>query len=178
MTIAASALEQLKQGMQAARMAGDFGKIAKFIENDAAEFVGRLNIRPGGTIAMATWPQDGFVGKTFAIGARFVPPPEGIPSPLLWGNEEVVKQRLSQGTSSVRTTRRALNMEYPFSSKELVQFFRDYFGPTQMTFSRLDAKGQREYAAALESLWDENNLSAGPGTQVRTEYLEVVATRV
>jgi SAM-dependent methyltransferase len=133
--------------------------------------------RPGGTIAMANWTREGFVGKTFALGARFVPPPEGIPSPLLWGDEGVVKQRLGGGTSEVRTTKRELILDYPFSSKELVQFFRDYFGPTQMTFARLDAKGQQEYAAAGAKLWDEHNESSGQGTRVRAEYLEVIATR-
>jgi SAM-dependent methyltransferase len=133
--------------------------------------------RPGGTIAMANWTREGFVGKTFSLGARFVPPPEGIPSPLLWGDEAVVQQRLGDGTSQVRTTRRELFLDYPFSSQEMVQFFRDYFGPTQMTFARLDAQGQQEYAAAGAKLWDEHNESAGEGTRVRAEYLEVVATR-
>jgi len=133
--------------------------------------------RPGGTIAMANWTPEGFVGKTFALGARFVPPPEGIPSPLLWGDEAVVKQRLGAGTSNVRTTRQHLAMEYPFSSKELVQFFRNYFGPTQMTFARLDDNGRREYSAAMEKLWYEHNEGAGRGTRVRPEYLEVIATK-
>jgi ubiquinone/menaquinone biosynthesis C-methylase UbiE len=133
--------------------------------------------RPGGTIAMANWTREGFVGKTFALGARFVPPPEGIPSPLLWGDEAVVKQRLGHGTSNVRTARQHLAMEFPFSSKELVPFFRNYFGPTQMTFAKLDEKGQQEYAAALEKLWDEYSEGGGPGTRVRAEYLEVIATK-
>jgi hypothetical protein len=68
-------------------------------------------------------------------------------------------------------------MEYPFSSKELVQFFRNYFGPTQMTFAKLDEKGRQEYSAAMEKLWDEHNEGAGPGTRVRPEYLEVIATK-
>lgn len=133
--------------------------------------------RPGGTIAMANWTREGFVGKTFALGARFVPPPEGIPSPLLWGDEGVVKQRLGGGTSNVRTTRQYMAMEFPFSSKELVQFFRNYFGPTQMTFARLEEKGQQEYSASMEKLWDEHNEGTGPGTRVRAEYLEVIAKR-
>jgi len=271
MSSAASGFEQLKRGMQATWMAGDFGQVAKYSEKGAEEFVGRLNIqpgskvldvacgtgnlaipaarlgakvtgidiatnllvqarqraaaerleavfeegdaeqltagagefdvvmtmfgamfaprpelvaaelirvcRPGGIIAMANWTREGFVGKTFGLGARFVPPPEGIPSPLLWGDEATVTQRLGQGTSNIRTTRRELVMEFPLSSKELVQFFRNYFGPTQMTFARLDEKGQQGYSAALEQLWDEYNERAAQGTRVRAEYLEVIATR-
>jgi len=88
-----------------------------------------------------------------------------------------VTQRLGSGASNIRTTRQEMIMDYPFSSKELVKFFRDYFGPTQMTFARLDEKGQQEYSAALEKLWDEHNEGATPGTHVRAEYLEVIATR-
>src|SRR5579862_8187139 len=50
--------------------------------------------RPGGTIAMANWTPEGFVGKTFRLTASYVPPPEGIPAPVLWGVEDNVKERL------------------------------------------------------------------------------------
>ena len=46
-----------------------------------------------------------------------------------------------------------------------------------LTFTRLDAKGQQDYAAAMEKLWDQHNEIAGGGTRVRAEYLEVIATR-
>ena len=61
--------------------------------------------RPGGTIAMANWTPEGFVATQFAIGNRFVPPPAGIPAPVLWGEEQMVKQRLGLYTSAIRTNR-------------------------------------------------------------------------
>jgi ubiquinone/menaquinone biosynthesis C-methylase UbiE len=133
--------------------------------------------RPGGTIAMANWTRDGMVGETFMVTAKFVPPPDGVPSPLLWGEEDVVTQRFSEGCSNVQTGRRYIAMDFPYTSKELVQFFRKYFGPTQMAFLRLDEKGQQEYAAELEKVWDKYNEGTGPGTRVAAEYLEVIATR-
>lgn len=133
--------------------------------------------RTGGTIAMANWMPDGFVAKVFATGARFVPPPEGIPSPLLWGDERTVKERLAGGTSGIRTTRQSFTMDFPFAPGEVVQFFRQYFGPTNVTFARLDPPRQTEYAVELEKLWRENNEATGDRTVVRTEYLEVIAAR-
>jgi SAM-dependent methyltransferase len=133
--------------------------------------------RSGGTIAMANWMPDGFVAKTFAIGARFVPPPDGIPSPLLWGNERTVKERLAKGTSAIKTNRQEMALDFPLEPREVVQFFRHYFGPTHMVFSKLDAERQTEYAAELESLWREHNEATGNRTLVRGEYLEVLATR-
>jgi hypothetical protein len=126
---------------------------------------------------MANWTRDGLVGETFAITARFVPPPEGVPSPLLWGEEGVVTRLLAEGCSKIRTSRQRFALDYPFSSKEVVQFFRKFFGPTQMAFLRLDEKGQQEYAAELEKVWDKYNEGNGPGTQAPAEYLEVIATR-
>jgi ubiquinone/menaquinone biosynthesis C-methylase UbiE len=133
--------------------------------------------RSGGTIAMANWTSEGFTGKIFAVGARFVPPPEGIPSPLLWGDESTVKERLASGTSEITTTLRSIDLEFPFPPAEVVAFFRNYFGPMHMAFSKLDSHGQREYAAELEKLWREHNQATGDRTLIRAEYLEVIATR-
>lgn len=47
---AAAGLAQLKQGMKAMWMAGDFGQIAKHSEKGADELVSRLNIQPGNKV--------------------------------------------------------------------------------------------------------------------------------
>lgn len=39
----------------------------------------------GGTLAMANWTKESFVGDMFRTIAAFVPPPSIMPSPLLWG---------------------------------------------------------------------------------------------
>jgi SAM-dependent methyltransferase len=133
--------------------------------------------RPGGTIAMANWTPEGFVGKQFALGNRYVPPPDGIPAPVLWGNEQMVRQRLGPHASEIRTTRHMLEFDYPFPPADVVQFFRQYFGPTQVAFSRLPTAEQASYTSDLENLWRENNLAPQGRTSVRAEYLEVIAIR-
>jgi ubiquinone/menaquinone biosynthesis C-methylase UbiE len=133
--------------------------------------------RPGGVIAMANWTPAGFAAKVFAAGARFAPPPQGVPSPLLWGDAETVKQRLGPGASQVTTTIRRIEMDFPFPPAGVVEFFRAYFGPVHTTFSRLEPAQQSEYAAALEKLWREDNQAPEGRTLVATEYLEVIAVR-
>jgi ubiquinone/menaquinone biosynthesis C-methylase UbiE len=59
--------------------------------------------RPGGAIAMANWTPESFVARQFAVGNRYIPPPEGIPAPVLWGDEQVVRQRLGGCTTAIRT---------------------------------------------------------------------------
>lgn len=132
--------------------------------------------KPGGMIAMANWTPEGFVGKSFQITATMVPPPP-VPPPVLWGDENVVGQRLGAGTKSITCTRQNMLFAYPFSPKEMVNFFRKNFGPTQVAFSRLDEAGQKEFAAKLEALWTEHNTATDGTTAVRGEYLEVRAIR-
>ena len=133
--------------------------------------------KPGGMVAMANWTPRGFVGKTFQATGKLVPPPPGLAPPLLWGDELVVKQRLGKGTSDVTCVPRTVRFAYPFPPKEVVEFFRRYFGPTQMAFSKLDAAGQAELASQMESLWKEHNRATNGTTEVEAEYLEVRAYR-
>jgi SAM-dependent methyltransferase len=134
--------------------------------------------RQGGRIAMANWTPDGLPGETFRLTSRYLPPPEGIAPPVLWGDEKVVRSRLAGHCSKIQTNRRNIDMKYLFSPRRVVQFFRENFGPTQLAFSRLDPAGQEAYARDLEELWRKYSQSGGDKeVKVRAEYLEVIATR-
>jgi SAM-dependent methyltransferase len=133
--------------------------------------------KPGGTIAMANWTPQGFVGKSFQITSKMLPPPPGLPAPVLWGDESTVRQRLSSGCSSLDLTPTKIWFHYPFSPAKTVEFFRQYFGPTQVAFSRLDQAGQTTLAAQMESLWAGHNTATDGTTRVEAEYLEVRAVR-
>jgi len=132
--------------------------------------------KPGGIIAMANWTPRGFVGKSFQLTAKAVPPPP-VPLPVLWGDENVVRQRFGSGAKQLNFTLQRAQIAYPFPPKETVDFFRKYFGPTHMTFSRLDEAGQAQLAAELETLWAEHNAAKDGTTQVSAEYLDVRAIR-
>src|SRR5216684_8380396 len=69
--------------------------------------------KPGGLIAMANWTLQSFVGRTFQVTAKMVPPPPGIPAPVLWGDEQTVRQRFASGISSLRLTRQRMQFSYP-----------------------------------------------------------------
>lgn len=129
--------------------------------------------KPGGLIAMANWTPEGFVGKTFRATANLAPPPPGVPAPVLWGDEKVVRERFSTGVAKLTTERHNVNFKYPFGPEKVVALFREYFGPTKMTYSRLDASGQAQFTSTLESLWKEHNQSTDGGTSIESEYLEV-----
>ena len=133
--------------------------------------------KPGGLIAMANWTPEGFAGQMFKTNAKHVPPPPGMPSPVLWGTEDAVKERLSDGISDLKMTRTPIMFNYPFSPADVVEYFRTYFGPTQKAFESLDEDGQAALRTDLEALWSEKNRATDGSTEVESEYLEVLATK-
>lgn len=133
--------------------------------------------RPGGTIAMANWTRDGFVGHMFRTFARFIAPP-GMPAPVLWGDEAVVQERLGAGLAALQLTRVIYRFDYPFSPAGVVEFFRQHYGPTTRAFASLGPAAQAALRADLETLWAAHNQSSDPGrTMVDAEYLQVVGRR-
>jgi ubiquinone/menaquinone biosynthesis C-methylase UbiE len=132
---------------------------------------------PGGIIAMANWTPQGFIGQMFKTVSKFIAP-SGMPSPVLWGDEPTVRQRLGQGLSELHVTRRSYLFTYPFPPSEVVEFFRLYYGPTNRAFSSLDAEGQAQLRKELETLWAAHNRAGADCTTVFAEYLEVSGIRV
>lgn len=74
-------------------------------------------------------------------------------------------------------TRRQYGFTYPFPPAEVVEFFRQYYGPTNRAFAWLDEAAARRLREELETLWSAHNRAGGELTVVQAEYLEVVATR-
>ena len=133
--------------------------------------------RPGGFIAMANWTPSGFIGQMFKTTASHVPPPAGMPSPVLWGVEETVRQRLGEGISKLEARPQIVHWAFPFSPAEVVEHFREYYGPTQKAFGALDESKQAALRKDLEQLWETHNRATDGSTVVDSEYLEVIATR-
>jgi SAM-dependent methyltransferase len=133
--------------------------------------------RPGGRIAMANWTPGGFVGQMFGTIGRHVPPPPLMPPPVKWGDEATLRERLRDGIATLEATRRTYPMRYPFPPADVVEFFCEYYGPTNRAFAALDEAGRRALRAELETLWAGSNLARDGSTHVEAEYLEVVAVR-
>jgi SAM-dependent methyltransferase len=141
----------------------------------AAEFA-RV-CRPGGRIIMGNWTPGGFVGQMFKTMAAHVPPPAGVPSPTLWGDESVVRERLGDTVSELQMRRRLYPFRYPFGPAKVVEFFRELYGPTNRAFSTLDADGQAALRHDLEELWARHNQADDGTLYLESEYLEVQAVR-
>lgn len=132
--------------------------------------------RPGGTIAMANWTPEGFVGQMFKAIAKYIAP-AGMPAPVLWGDDATVRARLREGSAELKFARRCYHFDYPFPPDEVVEFYRLNYGPVARAFAALDVNGQKELRTELIRLWSKHNKAADNTTKVDAEYLEVIATR-
>lgn len=63
-------------------------------------------LKPGGTIAFSTWPPELFIGRMFALVAKYMPPPPpGVSPPPQWGDVNRVKERLGEAVEDIRFDR-------------------------------------------------------------------------
>jgi SAM-dependent methyltransferase len=62
-------------------------------------------LKPGGTLAFATWPGEQLIGRQFSLIAKYVPPPPGVASPVQWGDVGIVRQRLGEKVRGVHMER-------------------------------------------------------------------------
>jgi ubiquinone/menaquinone biosynthesis C-methylase UbiE len=136
-------------------------------------------LKPGGLLAMANWNPNSFTGQMFKVGSHHVPPPPGVPPPVMWGDEDTVRERLTPYFTKIKTELVFIDFDLPVNPAGAVDFFRKYFGPTQVAFNRLDGPGQAAFAADLESLWTAANVAPDPAahTLIRNRYLQVTAVR-
>jgi len=133
--------------------------------------------RPGGKIIMGNWTPTGFVGQMFKIHGKHVPPPAIMTPPVKWGDEDTVRERLSEGISHLKLSRQIYPFRFPFSPADVVEFFRTYYGPSFKAFAALDGEKQSALRGDLEHLWTEHNTAADGMTSIGAEYLEVIAVR-
>ncbi len=136
-------------------------------------------LKPGGTLAMANWNPASFSGSMFRVGSQHAPPPPGVPPPVQWGDNAIVRERLSSGFGDIRTELIPIDFDMPMSPAETVGFFRRYFGPTQMAYQQVGASGEAALTNDLVALWSSANTAGDPDrhTLVPNEYLQVIATR-
>ncbi len=137
--------------------------------------------RPGGTIAMANWTPEGWVGQFFLTMLPFMPPPPpGALPPPAWGVEDHVRSLFGDGVSELTFTRQIQTVDRFATPEALIDYYRENFGPTIMAYKSLadDAQQTAALDAALMDFAVRMNLAA-PEERARYEfeYAVVVARR-
>ncbi len=133
--------------------------------------------RPGGRIALACWTSDGFIGETFRLFARFLPPTPGLQPPILWGDEAYQRELFGPSAAAVTAYPRTAIFRYR-SAEENVEFFRTFYGPTLRAFGALPAERRGELNDSLIALVKRYDRNGGDGpVAIEADYLETVIVR-
>src|SRR3954454_1622555 len=78
-------------------------------------------VRPGGTVGLASWTPEGFIGQMFRVITSHVPGPAGLPSPLLWGTEAHLVDLFGDAVADLRSVERSCTFRFT-SAAEFVAF--------------------------------------------------------
>ncbi|MEU7821548.1 class I SAM-dependent methyltransferase [Catellatospora sp. NPDC049133] len=133
--------------------------------------------RPGGTIALANWTPQGFIGQMFAVMKPYAaPPPPGAQPPPLWGSEEHVAALFGDRVTDVVAERRTVRVDRFADAEEFRDFFKACYGPTIAVYRNI--ADQPDKVAALDEelaeLGRRNDLGWGA---MDWEYLLYTAHR-
>jgi ubiquinone/menaquinone biosynthesis C-methylase UbiE len=133
--------------------------------------------RPGGTIALASWTPESFIGQLFRTVSAHVPPPAGVRSPMLWGTEKHLRELFGDDIASLEVEERTFTFRFR-SAEELVDFFRTWYGPTLKAFAALEGDARDALERDLVELADRfDRLGGGGAVAIPSTYIEAVAVR-
>ena len=133
-------------------------------------------VRQGGRIGLANWTPDSFVGQLFKTIGKYVPPPAGVMSPLLWGTQAYLGELFGDAAADIRTARRDFNFRYA-SPAHMLQVFRDYYGPVYKAFGALDIQGQAALEHDMLALIEGFNAAGEASLVLPAQYLEAVVIK-
>ncbi len=132
--------------------------------------------RPGGTIGLANWTPDGFIGQMFKTLGGHVAPPAGVASPARWGDRDWIGQTFAGRAKEVTVAMRDFVFRYR-SPDHFVQFFRTYYGPLHKAFLALDEEDGQALDRDLKATIARFNTATDGTMRVPGEYAEVVVTK-
>ena len=132
--------------------------------------------RPKGTIGLANWTPDGFIGQVFKTLGKYLPPPAGAKSPALWGTRVRLDEMFDTDATSLRTGSRLFNFRYR-SPDHFLEIFKTFYGPMLKAFAALEPAKQEELHNDLHALIVRMNKSGDGTVVVPSEYLEVLITK-
>jgi SAM-dependent methyltransferase len=133
-------------------------------------------LKPGGTIAFATWPPELLIGSSFKLVATYIPPPPGVSSPPEWGDVAIVRERLGSAVKDILFDRAC--MLFPALS---IQNYRDHIERTAGPMLKLVESLLTSDPARLAQFRGEYDALVAPYFEdniVRQDYLLTRAVKV
>jgi SAM-dependent methyltransferase len=134
-------------------------------------------LKPGGTIAFATWPPELFTGRFFALIGRYAPPPPpGVSPPVQWGDPSAIRERLGVAVKDITFARDAMWFQ-TLSVQHYCLFMERNLGPAMKLLQALDASDPTK-GVALRREMEELATPYFENNTVRQDYLLTRAVKV
>lgn len=138
----------------------------------AAELV--RTCRPGGTIVLANWTPDGFVGRMLALFASRMPAPPPPAPPTLWGEETHLRALL--GGQTLLAVERCTVDLVAGSMEAMMADFERQFGPMVLAHQVLEERLYEALKSELIALVESFDTGEGE-VRIPSEYLLVVGLK-
>lgn len=132
--------------------------------------------RSGGRLVLANWMPEAFGRDFFGAHVRHAPPPEGAPSPLVWGSEAGINALLGVGTRAI-AFQRGTGYAFFRSVDHAIEVFATYFGPTIRALQVVGPAGANALRADLAEVIATHNRADDGTVRMQTDYLLTTATR-
>jgi SAM-dependent methyltransferase len=152
-----------------------FGVMFTPNQDKAADELARV-CKSGGSIGLANWTPESFIGQVFKTIGKYVPPAPGLKSPALWGTRTRLEELFGASAREIHATDREFVFRYR-SPAHWLEVFRTYYGPMNKTFAALDTDKQAAFTDDLLTLMANRNRSGDATLVLPSEYLEVVIER-
>ncbi|MEA2443575.1 MAG: hypothetical protein QOJ12_867 [Thermoleophilales bacterium] len=131
-------------------------------------------VRPGNTVALTAWGDYGVQAAIFQRFDRFRPTADGVPNSSLWGDEDVVRERLAPYANTIRAERTSIPILWDSFEHMWGAFSNN--GPLVMLRQALPPE---EFDALGEEVRQVVAPHTGPDGRVQAdaEYLRIVARK-
>lgn len=150
---------------------------------DVAQEMVRVT-RSGGRIVMGNWiPGDPtLIAQVLKTSAAYTPPPpEGFISPVTWGVEDTVRERFGAAgvpAETISFERETYCFRHPGPPRELLQTFKQYYGPTMNAFEAASRDGRADQLESeLTRLFEDHNRAGAERTEIPATFLKVTVAK-
>jgi SAM-dependent methyltransferase len=153
-----------------------FGSMFAPDHKRAAAEIARV-LKADGRMAICAWTPEGNVGRFFALTASHMPPPpEGFQPPVLWGNEDHIREIFDGTGMDLAFEKRTVDFVGD-SPEEFLKDFETKLPPIVAARAMLEPEGRWEALRAdLATQYAADNV-ADEGYRSPGEYLVVTGTK-
>lgn len=130
--------------------------------------------RPGGRIGLANWTPDSLIGEIGKTVGGYVPPPQGVEPPVLWGTQARLKELFGDRVD-LQISQVTAKFHY-LDAADFVGALSTYYGPVMNALGRLDEGDQQSLISDLTAVTEKHAHPVDGGTELKSTYLQVVGT--